>query len=105
MYRYSYQNGEEMGARHGDELHCVWGAARIASSDADTTQKQLARSLHGAWVAFIRTGNPNGDMLPEWPGYSDRDKKVMMYNDIDAVVALKEVYNDKVFPSAVFVMK
>lgn len=62
------QNRRELGAHHGDELHYIWGAARIASSKDDTVQKQLARAQHSAWVAFIRTGDPNGDALPHWPG-------------------------------------
>lgn len=109
MYRYSYQDGRELGARHGDELHYIWDAARIASSDDDAAKKQLARSLHGAWVAFIRTGDPNGDMLPQWPKYNNEHRRVMVFDDVegdvDAVVQLKEVYDDKRFPSAVFVIK
>lgn len=105
MYRYRYQNGRELGARHGDELHYIWGAARIATSNDDTAKKQLARTLHGAWVAFIRTGDPNGEMLPHWPGYSDEDRRVMVFDGVDTVERLKEVYDDKGFPSAVFVIK
>jgi len=80
-------------------------AAGIGSSNGDTTDKQLARTLHDAWVAFMRTGDPNGDMLPHWPGNSNGDNRVMMFDDIEAVVGLKEVYDDKGFPSAVFVIK
>jgi para-nitrobenzyl esterase len=105
MYRYQYQNGREMGARHGDELHYIWGACRIAASGDDPVKKQLARTLHGAWSAFIRTGDPNGDILPHWPRYSVGDKKVMVFDVVDLVMVLKEVYDDNNFPSAVFVIK
>ena len=117
MYRYNYQNGRELGARHGDELHYIWGAARILTSNDDAAKKQLARSLHGAWSAFIKTGDPNvaGDPngtgipnvagIPQWPRYGDTDRQVMVFSDADAVTRLKEVYNDKQFPSAVFVIK
>ncbi|HVU57924.1 MAG TPA: carboxylesterase/lipase family protein [Puia sp.] len=105
MYRYRYQNGRELGARHGDELHYIWGASRILASDNDTTKKQLARTLHGAWVAFIKTGDPNGDLLTAWPKYSDGDRRVMVFDVASAVIGLKEVYDDKKFPSPVFVIK
>lgn len=105
MYRYRYQNGRELGARHGDELHYIWGAAPIAVSGDDAGKKQLARTLHGAWVAFIKTGDPNGDVLPHWPEYSDGSRKVMVFDSVDSVVGLKEVYDDRKFPSAVFVIK
>jgi para-nitrobenzyl esterase len=105
MYRYSYQNGRAFGARHGDELHYIWGAARILTSNDDAAKKQLARSLHGAWGAFIKTGDPNGTGIPQWPRYRDTDRQVMVFSDVDAVTRLKEVYNDKQFPSAVFVIR
>jgi para-nitrobenzyl esterase len=103
VYRYKYQNGRPFGARHGDELHYIWGASSILRSNDDGAKKQLAQSLHGAWVAFIKTGNPNCDALPQWPNYGDN--KIMVFDDVDTVVRLDEVYNDKGFPSAVFVIK
>jgi para-nitrobenzyl esterase len=105
MYRYSYQDGRAFGARHGDELHYIWGAARILSSNDDAAKKQLAKSLHGAWVAFIKTGNPNGAGLPQWPTYKVTDRQVMVFSDVDTVTRLKEVYEDKHFPSAVFIIR
>lgn len=105
LYRYRYEGGRELGAHHGDELHYIWGASRILASGDDAAKKQLARSLHGAWVNFIKTGDPNGGHLPEWPRYSTTDRRVMVFNDVDSVVRLKEVYDDKSFPSAVFVIK
>jgi para-nitrobenzyl esterase len=105
MYRYSYQDGRAFGARHGDELHYIWGAARILASNDDAAKKQLARSLHGAWAAFIKTGYPNGIGIPQWPVYRDTDRRVMVFSDVDTVTRLQEVYDDKRFPSAVFVIK
>jgi para-nitrobenzyl esterase len=107
VYRYKYQEEKEFGARHGDELRYIWGATRIESStnNVDPAKKQLAKSLHGAWVSFIKTGDPNCESLPQWPGYSTTRKQIMVFDATDTVVALKEIYNDKEFPSAVFVIK
>jgi para-nitrobenzyl esterase len=105
MYRYRYQNGREFGARHGDELHYIWGAARILTSNDDAAKKQLARSLHAAWSAFIKTGDPNGTAIPQWPTYRDTNRQVMVFSDVDTVTGLQEVYDDRRFPSAVFIIK
>lgn len=121
MYRYKYQNGRLLGARHGDELRYIWGASQILASGDDADKKQLASSLHGAWVAFIKTGDPNatgspaiaatgaptaaGSGLPHWPTYDDFDRQVMIFDARDTLVQLKEVYNDKRFPSAVFMIR
>ena len=105
MYRYSYRDGRAFGARHGDELHYIWDAARILASDDDAAKKQLAKSLHGAWAAFIKTGDPNVTGIPQWGMYKATDKQVMVFSDVDTVTHLKQVYDDKHFPSAVFVIK
>jgi para-nitrobenzyl esterase len=105
MYRYKCQNGKPFGARHGDELHYIWNADKILSSNDDAAKKQLALSMHGTWVAFIKTGNPNTSGAPQWPKYNNTSRQVMVFDATDSVIPLKEVYDDKNFPSAVFVLK
>ena len=105
MYRYKYQNGRPFGARHGDELHYIWDTEKILASNDDDAKKQLAQSLHGAWVAFIKTGDPNIANAPQWPKYTNTRRQVMVFDTTNTVTPLKEVYDDKNFPSAVFVLK
>jgi len=105
MYRYGYQAGRELGARHGDELHYIWGKTQIIASKDDAVNKRLARSLHDEWVAFIKTGDPNTDQPGQWPLYSDARRRVMLFDAADSVITLDSVYDDKAFPSAVFVIK
>ena len=38
----------------------------------------LAHDMAAYWVNFIKTGNPNGSRLPQWPSYLPADKQVMM---------------------------
>jgi para-nitrobenzyl esterase len=100
MYRYRFRKGVPLGARHGNELHYIWAADRIAASDAGPAEKQLALHLHTAWVNFIKMGTP----LPDWPRYDPGTRKVMVFDTTDEVTALKEVYDDPALPSAVFVL-
>lgn len=102
MYRYKYQNNNIFGARHGDELHYIWDATKILSSADDTAKKQLAKNMHGAWVSFIKTGNPNISTLPAWPNYKNDSRQIMIFDTADKITALPEVYDDKYFPSRVF---
>lgn len=105
MYRFKYNNGDPFGARHGNELHYIWGASKILSSNDDAAKKQLATNLHGAWVSFIKTGNPNISTLPAWPVYNTAARQIMIFDTTNTVVGLKTVYNDKKLPSAIFVIK
>jgi para-nitrobenzyl esterase len=58
-----------MGATHGVELFYVFKTIPlgVGAEDADI---RLADKMHGAWLHFAETGNPNGKGLPEWPPYS-----------------------------------
>ncbi|HEY2581028.1 MAG TPA: carboxylesterase family protein [Mucilaginibacter sp.] len=102
MYRFDYAKGR-FGAGHAAELPFVWYDP--ASNTGDAEKKQLAVIMHGAWVAFIKTGNPNGKGLPLWSNYHNSDRKVMLFDTVSKITTLKEVFDDKEFPSSVFVLK
>ena len=103
MYRFDYDSGEKFGARHGVELHYVWSNPKL--KDKKPEQDQLDLAMHSAWVAFIKTGNPNVSALPNWPLYKNDTRQVMMFNSINKVEGLKDVFDDKNFPSQVFTIK
>jgi para-nitrobenzyl esterase len=102
MYRFDYAKGP-VGAGHAAELPFVW--YRSTENIADTAKKQLAINMHNAWVSFIKTGNPNTTGLPQWPDYNSDSRQVMLFDTPAQVTNLKEVFDDKDFPSAVFVLK
>lgn len=104
MYRLNYDKASNLGAAHAMELQYVWNDPQLATT-ADPVKKQLADNMHKAWVAFIKTGNPNGGTLPQWPAYSNDKRQIMSYDSTSQAIGLKEVYDDKNFPSAVFVLK
>jgi para-nitrobenzyl esterase len=102
MYRFDYAKGP-FGAGHAAELQYVW--YNPAENIADTAKKQLAINMHSAWAAFIKTGNPNIRGSPQWPNYNPGSKQVMLFDTPAQVIGLTEVFDDKDFPSAVFVLK
>ena len=101
MYRFDYDKGP-FGAGHAAELQYVW--YKPTENITDTEKKQLAINMHNAWVSFIKTGNPNTTSLPQWPKYNTDSKQVMLFNTPAQLVGLKQVFDDKDFPSAVFVL-
>ncbi|WP_183575289.1 carboxylesterase/lipase family protein [Mucilaginibacter sp. X5P1] len=104
MYRFKYDNGKSFGAKHGEELQYIWNT-NTPNTITDSVKKQLTINLHGAWIAFIKTGNPNISSLPQWPKYNSNTRQVMMFDTTDSVTGLKDVYDDKSFPSQVFMLK
>jgi para-nitrobenzyl esterase len=81
-FRFSYV-AESMrkqwpGAPHATEIPFVFDtvAARYGK-DLTEADKATASAANQYWVNFARTGNPNGQGLPEWPVYTPQADKLM----------------------------
>ena len=44
--------------------------------------RALSDKMSDALLAFMRTGNPNCDALPEWPQYTPENGEVMILDDV-----------------------
>jgi para-nitrobenzyl esterase len=41
----------------------------------------LADKMSAAWAAFARTGDPNTEMLPDWPAFDIDTRSTMIFNN------------------------
>ena len=46
----------------------------------EQADRELAKLMSGYWVNFIKTGNPNGAGLPEWPKYNTTSYKIKAFD-------------------------
>ena len=71
------------GAYHSDEMDYVFGTL---DARPDTTWRpedyKLSQLMQSYWINFARSGNPNGEGLPNWPAYGPTAWQVM---HLDAV--------------------
>jgi para-nitrobenzyl esterase len=92
LYRFSYvaeaQRGKIPGATHGSEipyaLDCVAAILKDKASAADVA---MGKTMSGYWVAFVKTGNPNGDGRVEWPRYDPASSNVLNFTKTGVTVA------------------
>ncbi|GAB3014760.1 carboxylesterase/lipase family protein [Spirosoma pulveris] len=88
VYRFSRKvpaTGEyaHYGAFHTGELAYAYDNLKFIDhtlrplEPADT---RLASEMSAYWVNFIKTGNPNGKGLPNWPVYSTKDKQILVFD-------------------------
>jgi para-nitrobenzyl esterase len=67
------------GARHASELPYVFRQLTEHDRPAPTQKDEaLSEMMRTYWTNFVKTGDPNGSVLPTWPSYSN-DKPLMLH--------------------------
>ena len=86
MYRFTHRvPGNEQyakyGAFHSGELAYVYDNLKFLNRPWQPVDTELAKTLSAYWANFIKTGDPNGKGLPEWPNYTVTANKIMLLGD------------------------
>jgi para-nitrobenzyl esterase len=70
------------GAPHATEIPFVFDtvAARY-TKDLAPADEATAKAALAYWVAFAKTGNPDGEGRPHWPAYSAGDDQLMNFTN------------------------
>ncbi|KAM4833543.1 carboxylesterase 5A isoform 2-T2 [Thomomys bottae] len=82
-------------ADHTDEIRFVFGGAFLKGDivmfeGATEEEKLLSRKMMSYWANFVRSGNPNGDDLPQWPAYDEMEQYLMLDLNMGQGQELKE---------------
>jgi para-nitrobenzyl esterase len=74
-----YPNGPAAaGAAHGSEIAYVFRHLDSNhQSTASDEQRALSATMATYWTNFAKSGDPNGEGLPDWPVFRDGDNTVM----------------------------
>ncbi|TNJ66120.1 carboxylesterase/lipase family protein [Paenibacillus hemerocallicola] len=72
LYRFEYAGTR--GAVHGAESPYV-------NDDNTAEGMELAGRMHAAWAAFIRSGKPEAEGLPEWLKFNLSERSMMILNE------------------------
>jgi para-nitrobenzyl esterase len=66
------------GAFHTGEVPYAYDNLKFVNRPFEKADQQLAATMSSYWANFIKTGDPNGSGLPQWPLYTTVEKKIMM---------------------------
>lgn len=69
------------GAFHGSEIPYVFNSLDVLPQPWTAQDRAIAETMSSYWANIIKTGNPNGEGLPEWPAYSAKVPQVMELGD------------------------
>jgi para-nitrobenzyl esterase len=86
LYRFSVVSAKapktfQGGAVHASDRQYVFRTLNASPWPTDARDAALAETISAYWVAFARTGDPNGQGRPPWPRYGADDRLINFTND------------------------
>jgi len=67
---------------------CFWYAntdLMLTHTGGGSRPRKLSEKMSGSLLQFMKTGNPNGGGLPEWPSFTVQNGETMVLNDASEV--------------------
>jgi para-nitrobenzyl esterase len=71
------RSSADAGAFHAGEILYVFDNLPAFPWLYTSEDREIARLASGYWVNFVKTGDPNGPGLPEWPSFRDANAPIL----------------------------
>jgi para-nitrobenzyl esterase len=89
---------KKYGAFHTGEVPYAYNNLRFVNRPWEPVDRELSNTMSDYWANFVKTGDPNGASLPQWPLYNQEKKVMLLGNRAEAgplpdEAALQFLYN------------
>ena len=79
-FYYFNKDNKSLRANHGGEMPYAYGNLWRHADRYDKADRELSDKMQNYWVNFVKSGNPNGDNLPKWEQYTQKQKQVIQFD-------------------------
>jgi len=86
VYQFDWQSPAGLESCHCIEIPFVfnnfanWTDSPMLKGAKPEETRGIAQAMHGAWIAFARSGKPDHPDLPPWPPYRREDRMTMRFD-------------------------
>jgi para-nitrobenzyl esterase len=87
----------KVGAFHSAELAYVFGTQASIDRPWSARDRALSEQMQQYWTNFAKTGNPNGEGLPEWPRFAASGQQIMELGDATQPIAVLDPQRKALF--------
>lgn len=92
VYRFDRQlPGDDMGAFHSSELWYMFGTLDRCWRPLTEDDRKLSEEMIAYWTNFCKTGNPNGEGLPEWKPCTKEEIVVKHFDVVECQTDCKQI--------------
>jgi para-nitrobenzyl esterase len=73
------RNADVAGVPHGQELAYVFQKLDLTPLPWTDADRRISDAMATYWTNFAKTGSPNGNGLPRWPAFTNKDSQRMVF--------------------------
>ncbi len=81
VYEYYFSmDNKSLGSFHAGEMPYLYGNLFRHAEKYSDEDNALSETMQSYLLNFVKTGNPNGEGLPEWKRFNENEKQVLEFN-------------------------
>lgn len=84
------------GSPHGQEVAFVFNHLDASNPQTSKSDLVISEAMATYWTNFAKYGTPNGNGVPEWPAFSDKNPVLMYFNQMPHTSPIPNIESLKV---------